>query len=331
MIFAAVLALAGALSLPGGSRVAEGKGGATLLIGGADLAPYYHAFTDDSPTIGAIAETSAPPPDAAPAGASQLLAGAYDIYNDYVPQLLARVPSFRYVPASPDRPAYAVWQGEAERGLERGGWYPLPPDAGALFERARNTALSLKAARAGDLDTDPVAEIVRHGTFFDGQGRAGPPISDEYVANVGSIPGRETLATIAGDDARVMLDWYIASLHNFHQAPDPLGSQHYLVSTAGGLQIFFFQPATESERARVAPANVRYNGYFDADPTLERIVLRAVDHTAGSTGGDAGESPGSSSSKHIPASVLAALIGLAAFIVTAGGGFAWTRRRTRHA
>ena len=282
--------VAGALR---GPAVARAKGPGDIMIGGADLAPYYYAIQEPQPAdlgwLGLLAapDGGIPVSSPAPPDSDELLATSYDLsFDGGITKPATRAPSARYMPRSGDRPAYLHYE-DTDTGLPY-GWYMLGDEAAGYLDRARETALEAKRADGSGLEKDSIDEYVRHGRYFTGLEGTPSIITNEYVITANIQPGSgAALYRVSGDDARHLLDAYIATLHNwnpitydsagnYHAFPPGSGmSWEYSVLTPQGREVFALEVAADGSIMRVYAAE-GFSGYFDPDPALNSLIARVI-------------------------------------------------------
>ncbi len=330
-----------------GSVVVHAKGPGDLIIGGADLAPYYYAIQEPPPVDlgwlgllaapdGGVSALASPPVDA-----DTLLAHSYDVSFDggITEPTLGAHPA-HYVPRSGNTPAYLYY--EYPGGGLPDGWYALSDQAVGYLDRALAAALKAKARDRIGLEIDAIAAFVRHGRYYSGQDGTPSITSDDYlfIDNAGFTPGGTPLGRVTGDDARGLLDGYIATLHNWHPtsaendggyhdfAVPNAGRQQFTIFTPANREVFSFVTAADGTVLRVYAAE-GFGGFFDAAPALDAILQRAVPvrdppARAPSVPGSSGQT--ASRSAGFVAGALA--VGL---LLALGIGGAWAHRSDRAA
>lgn len=331
-----------AIALRGPTR-ALAKGPGDLIIGGADLAPYYYAIQEPPPQdlgwLGLLASPDGGVPNqaAAPAGAASLLAASYDLSFDggITQPALGAHPS-HYVPRSGDRPAYLYY--EYPGGGLPDGWYTLGDEAVAYLDRARDTALRAKAGNGVGLETDPIAALVRHGRYYSGLDGTPSIASGGYILinNAEFTQGGAPQGRVTGDDARGLLSAYIATLHNWHPiSEENAGGYHdfslqngvrqqFTVFTPANREVFSFVTAADGSVLRVYAAE-GFGGYFDPAPALTSLIKRIIPPvTPSESRSSATSARGASRSGGIVAGALAA-----ALLLALGIGAAWAHRSER--
>jgi hypothetical protein len=318
-----------------GSASAKGND-ETIIVGGGNLAPYYYAIPGTPPIqgwLGLLASEGDQPAGriADPAGASAMLAASYDVYFDDLPEQGA--PHASYVPAAASHPTYLYWRA-ATGGMPYQAWFTLTDPARAYLDDAIKTAVAMKDVGSGGLETDWLASAVRHGRYF--TGLAGTPsiISDEYVItdSAESMSGA-ALHRVTGDDARRLLDAYIATLHNWHPTNDrqasPLGSAaayEYSVDTPNGRNVFSFVATAGRSITRVYAAE---GSYFDPAPALNSLIARVIPRQAPASDARARSAPSDHEASRSAGIVAGSLA--AGLLVALGIGAAWAHRSERSA
>jgi hypothetical protein len=332
-----VLALvAGALR---GPAMAHAKGPGDVIIGGADLAPYYYAIQEPQPEhlgwLGLLAapDGGTPVPSPAPPDADKLLAASYELsFDGGITKPATRAPSARYVPPSGGRPGYLHYE-DVDTGLPY-GWYALGDEAVRYLDRARDTALRAKRSDRVGLEMDPIEAFVRHGRYFTGLEGSPSIISDEYIIKDSVEPMNGTgLHRVTGDAARRLLDAYIATLHRWNPADYsralPLGgpaTYEYSVTTPNGRDVFSFLTTADGSITRVLAAE-SFGGYFDPDPALNSLITRVVPRHATASNARTSPAPSNHKASKSNGSVAGALA--AVILLTLGIGAAWAYRPGR--
>lgn len=330
-----------------GPAVAHAKGPGDLIIGGGDLAPYYYAIQEPPPEdlgwLGLLASPDGGVPDMVtpPESAEALLATSYDLSFDggITEPALGAHPA-HYVPRVGKRPAYLYY--EYPGGGLPDGWYALGDEAISYLQRALNTALQAKAGDRIGLETDPIAAFVRHGRYYSGQDGTPSITSDDYmlIDNAGFTPGGTPLGRVTGDDARGLLDGYIATLHNWHptSAENDGGYHDFTVQNGGRQQFTIFTPANREVFSFVTAADGAvlrvyaaegFGGYFDPAPQLETIMRRVLPPPTQPPDASAARTPSTHEASRSEGFVASALaVGL---LLALGIGAAWAHRSERAA
>lgn len=325
-----------------GPTRALAKGPGDLIMGGADLAPYYYAIQEPPPQdlgwLGLLAARDGGVPDLAPPprDAAAMLAESYDLSFDggITQPALGAHPS-HYVPPSGDRPAYLYY--EYPGGGLPDGWYALGDEAVAYLDRAREAALRAKSGDRIGLETDPIAAFVRHGRYYSGLDGTPPITNGGYgiVNNLTFAPGEGPQFNVVGNDFEEMLSAYIATLHNFHPTSEAnagayndvtgsTGRRQFSVFAPQNRQVFSFVTANDSSVLRVYAAE-GFGGYFDPDPALSSLIGRIIPPAppSGSRSSAASTRP-ASRGEGIVAGALAAGI-----LLALGIGAAWSYKQAR--
>lgn len=332
LAFLAIAVLAMSLSVRG-SASAKGND-QTIIVGGGNLAPYYYAIPGTPPIqgwFGLLANEGDQPAGriAEPPDSAALLAASYDIYFDDEREQGA--PHASYVPGAAAHPAYLYWRA-ATGGMPYRAWFTLTGPARAYLDDAIKTAAAMKDVGSSDLETDWLASAVRHGRYFTGLEGTSSIISNEYVIseNAEYTNGAAPRVYVSGDDAHRLLDAYIATLHNWHQANDyrtsPLGSAatyQHSVFTPSGRNVFSFATTAVGSITRVYAVE-GFDGYFDPAPGLETIMKRVIPLPAASPKASTPSTHEASRSAGIIAGALAA-----GLLLALGIGAAWAHRNER--
>lgn len=310
----------------------------TIIIGGADLAPYYYAIPGALPIqgqwLGLLTSEGDQPAGriAKPAGAAAMLATSYDVYFDELPEQGA--PHASYVPAAASHPAYLYWRA-ARGGMPYQAWFTLTDPARAYLDDAIKTAVAMKDAGASDLQTDWLSSAILHGRCCMGQDGTSAFVSSQYVITKSTqyTDGAAPPLDVTGDDARRLLDAYVATLHNWHPTNDyqasPLGSAaayEYSVSTPGGRDVFSFVTTGDGPITRVYAAE-GFGGYFDPAPALNSLIARVIPRQAPASGAPTGPAPSDHEASRSAGIVAGALA--AGLLLALGIGAAWAHSSQR--
>jgi hypothetical protein len=318
------------------SESASAKGNDfTIIVGGGNLAPYYYAIPGPLPVqgwLGLLAnEGDQPGTDqpagriADPAGASAMLTASYDVYFDELPEQGA--PHASYLPAAASHPAYLYWRA-ARGGMPYVAWFTLTDPARAYLDDAIKTAVAMKDAGVGNLQTDWLSSAILHGRCCTDEAGISEFVSAQYIISDDAQYGNERIPphVLSGRDADDLLHAYVSTLHNWHSpAKEETGAaREYTVSTPGGKQVFSFVTATDNSVIRVYVAE-GFGGYFDPDPALSALIKSIVPPTTPSGArSSTGATREGSRSQGIVAGALAA-----GLLLTLGIGAAWAYRSER--
>jgi hypothetical protein len=265
---------------------AEATGGnhvADLVIGGADLAPYYHRFNYQD-FIPWNADYTAPLTVDAPPGGESLAANGYELYaglGTVLPyeEMANGIPTATYIPASESRPAYIVWQSSSDLN------YPLLPSGTWMQPRAEAAAylddLIVKARarveRGDRLATDPLSAMVQHGASFAAARSsiytAGPAGTFYDPSNYGTLPWKHIRGQEA--DALKLALFETLTLENWRAGDNTLGQSEPLAlyDTTHGNELFRFEFEGGAVNLLVSDAE----GYFVASLGLGRAMQSIVD------------------------------------------------------
>lgn len=332
----ALLAVAAVTMLVGGR--AEAKGPEYIVIGGADVAPYYYAIPDPGPIPGWLglmpnepgAKAGEDRPAGmvdAPPGSAILLAGAYDLYFE---DLEARPgPHARYVPQGGGHPAYLYWQ-TPSGGMPYVAWFVLGDVASRYMDNAIHVAVEKSGSGGAGMETDWIAAFLLHDPYY--TGLDGPPAvaSDTYwiTDHRDFSPGMMPLATVTGADASQLLDAYVATLHHWHELPPGGVAGGYKVFTPAGREVFTFVPAQGARGSQVMPAEA--GGIYDAAPALDSLITRALRLPPSPASTAAGSLAETQRTRHSTgAAIMIAAITAIGFAVVLCGAVALFRRHPR--
>ncbi len=245
-------------------------------------------------------------------------------------------PHASYVPAAASHPAYLYWRA-ARGGMPYQAWFTLTDPARTYLDDAIKTAVAMKDAGASDLQTDWLSSAILHGRCCTGQDGTPELVSSQYLITESAqyTNGAAPSLDVSGDDARRLLDAYIATLHNWHPTNDyqasPLGSastHEYSVFTPNGRDVFSFVTTADGPITRVYAAE-GFGGYFDPDPALNSLIARVIPRQAPASDAQTGSAPSDHEASRSAGIVAGALA--AGLLLALGIGAAWAHRSERSA